>query len=160
LASRTKRASEASSADAVWPWRRSDGRQLRWFELLEADAVEALLLHAWPDNLRGLRRTLAGLANDPTRPLPLAALPADVLATVAALSAGPQVARPAARGAGPGRRKRPPRDVLLDLVRQCQGNLEQVGRELACDRRQVYRWLRATGIDMEEVARHRPAHGE
>ena len=154
---RHRRADLGDLADAVWPLVGQADRPTRWFDALEADAVEAMLLHGWPDNLRGLRRTLASLSTVTERPVPLSALPEPILATVAALEAQPQqVPLSPQRPSQSGRRKRPSREAMLQLVVDCAGNLEQVGRELGCDRRQVYRWLRANRIDMAEVESHRP----
>ena len=159
---RQRRADMAALADAVLPRHDDRGRPLRWFDDLEPDAVEALLLYEWPDNLRGLLRVLDGLPSGLEAALPLTALPAEVLATLSALSA-PEVSTrepstdPPAR---PQRRTgRPDRDALLAVIEACEGNLEAVGRELGRDRRQVYRWLRAADIGLDEVEGFRPRRG-
>lgn len=143
-------------ADAVHPRQDRAGRPIRWADLLEPDAVEALLLHAWPDNLRGLHRVLADLGQRCAGRLPMSALPDEVLATLRGLQQPDQaLAEPAGRSEPAPPSGRPDRAEMLALVAQCQGNLEEVGRRLGRNRRQVYRWLDAHGISLQEVARHR-----
>lgn len=155
---RLRRADLADLADAVLPRQDPAGRAQRWFDVLEPDAAEALLLHDWPDNLRGLLRVLDGLPRDEAALVPLTALPAEVLQTLSELTGpAPTEDRPAAAPPKPAQTRagRPDRPALLAEIEACEGNLEAVARRLGRDRRQVYRWLRAAGISMEEVERSR-----
>ena len=102
---------------------------------LTADAAEALLVHAWPHNVRGLQalaarvKLFAGHVDAIDLPL----LPAEVQRGVAAEA-------PAAEAAVD-------RDQLAALLTEHQGNVASVARALGQHRQQVYRWLRAHDLD-------------
>ena len=105
---------------------------------LDAEACEALLLWPCPDNLRGLARVLAAL-DGLAGPIGLAVLPAEVKATG---RASPRPQSPSAPDAA----------AMRALLREHRGNVGAVARALARDRKQVYRWMRALGIDDAELA--------
>jgi len=139
-----------------------------WAEALDADAAEALLCHDWPDNLRGLGAAMAAVNRGMVAGLdPVSALPPNI--SVPADSADPEPnadpAPPPRRGGALGvdgptgtrhhRSMAPDRAVLEQLLVAKAGNINAVGRALGCDRRQVYRWLAAAGIDRAELKRYR-----
>jgi transcriptional regulator with PAS, ATPase and Fis domain len=131
------------------------------------DFVEAVLLHTWPRNTRQLlkvvrqamrvRRDEEGLSTadvpdglswsspptggalDPQIPPPSgsAGLP-----RAGAAPAGTDDNKP--RRLGP-----PPRDLFEAIVRQHHFNVSAIARHLACDRKQVYRWLEHYGLERD-----------
>jgi DNA-binding NtrC family response regulator len=102
-----------------------------------ADAIllEALMLRAWPYNVRELKnvvkQVLTEAGDDPS--LRLAHLPAELRAP----------GLPAADRA----EAAVTREQLEQLLQKTQGNVALVARSLGKDRRQVYRWLEEHGID-------------
>ncbi|NPD26875.1 sigma 54-interacting transcriptional regulator [Corallococcus exiguus] len=125
--------------------------------------AEALLLHDWPLNVRGLLNLLsmAVIASDGGR-LTLAEQVARELLVDQGLVArtpppddaapersapldappppppAPRLARPAV----------PPRQELESHLRTHQGNVAEVARLLGCSRQQVYRWIDELGLDL------------
>ncbi len=130
-------------ADAVCPIT-ARGVPVPWATMLTPDAVQALLLYDWPDNLRMVRGCL-------TR--------AHALAQgerVGVEHLGPDVAAALTRvapGAGVGTReaKRPSASRLRAAVAKFRGNVDTVARDFGVHRRQVYRWLDYAGIDQSEL---------
>ncbi len=103
-----------------------------------AEAVEALLLADFPDNLRGLDRVVHRLAVEQ------AAAPI-TRETIEGLVGK--------RGAGEGEaaqavvRRAPPADAAeLSIVLEREGGVMAAARWYGCDRRQVYRWMDAFGL--------------
>ncbi len=95
---------------------------------LDADFVEGLLRHDWPDNVRGLRtamRRVALLSDGPVL---------DAAALAHAVPAKPAVQEEA-------------RPDLEALLREHRGNVAAVASALGKDRKQVYRWLKRAGLD-------------
>jgi DNA-binding NtrC family response regulator len=115
---------------------------------LSAEAVEALLLHPWPENLRGLDhlvRELAGVGSGKvTRArLPAWVQPAEGLTEVSLSSSpAPAPAEPQPRPA------KPSREELLAVLEAQRWNLRAVARHYGRDRRQIYRWLEGYGIEL------------
>ena len=105
---------------------------------LTLEAAEALLLYEWPRNVRELQMAARGLEVfiDAVRTVDLSLLPPAV-----------QRAAPGPEASGDGR---PGPDALAELLGRHGGNVAQVARELGQHRQQVYRWLRAYGIDAGE----------
>ena len=145
-------------ADAVLPLH--DGTP--WGRALAADAAELLLLHDWPDNLRGLRAALLrAAANWRAEPLSESALPSALVEGVRARCAGLL----AAEGNGAARREPTPRpphrtdrptpEALIELLLRHDGSIDGVARELGRHRRQVYRWMGYAGIDATARSRIR-----
>jgi transcriptional regulator of acetoin/glycerol metabolism len=124
---------------------------------LQPDAAEHLLLHAWPENLRGVdrfvhrvmtsgeklvgRRLLAALmpeiinessSSDP--PQPSAEPPLDV---------GPAAAQNAERQVP----DRPTREQFLEVYESTGRNVRATSKHFGRDRRQIYRWLEFFGIE-------------
>jgi transcriptional regulator of acetoin/glycerol metabolism len=129
----------------TWLRERPAMRQVA-FELLP-DAVETLLLHPWPDNLRGLDRlvhvlTSASLA----RPIGRLDLPTW-------LRNPPPPVHPNATPTVPNtrmRRETPAREEILRVHAALGGNVRAMARHFDRDRRQIYRWLEALGLKRGE----------
>jgi transcriptional regulator with GAF, ATPase, and Fis domain len=98
-----------------------------------ADAAEALVLHPWPTNLRGIDRLVRRLAP----PADGAPIGADA---VAAALAGPAV--PPASGAAP-RPHVPTRVEFVAAFAELGGNVRALARHYRRDRRQIQRWIAA-----------------
>ncbi|PKN58575.1 MAG: Fis family transcriptional regulator [Deltaproteobacteria bacterium HGW-Deltaproteobacteria-14] len=112
----------------------------------EADAVEALLLAAWPDNLRGVDRLVHQLAHlAGGAPIGRDAL-APWLDTTAAAGSGatdsPQT---------PERRAAPASREELEAALAEHGSVRALARWYGRDRRQIYRWLDAFGVPRGEA---------
>jgi transcriptional regulator with GAF, ATPase, and Fis domain len=127
---------------------------------LSAGAAEAILLHRWPENLRGLHR----LARDLellTGPIPAQELPewlrcgptpggALRAVTAAATSAG---AEDEEEGAGPAagprvNRPRPPREELLRVLEERGWSIRATARYYERDRKQISRWIEHYSITL------------
>ncbi len=116
-----------------------------------AKAAEALLLSAWPENLRGLDRIAHRHGRDvgatPLRP----ALIEEVIGPLAVSPPG----APTSAAAGPTpklrsasqRLPKPDADALREALRVSEWNVRAVARKYGRDRRQVYRWMDAYGIE-------------
>lgn len=138
-----RRADLFDLADAVVPM---PSPASSWREAWSADAAEAMLLHDWPDNLRELDRVLRKLSSAP-RPIEIGDLPKDLIA-----SATKQVELQPPRLAD---RQAPGREHLLAALVTSAGNVEQVAKQFGRDRKQIYRWMEALGIDSAELERLR-----
>ncbi len=107
---------------------------------LTADAAEAMLLHDWPHNVRGLQAAASRVKLFATHvehiDLPL--LPAEVQR---------RVADDAAEAGAPGR------ETLAQLLTEHGGNVASVARATGQHRQQVYRWLRAHDLDPTDYRR-------
>ena len=103
---------------------------------LAADAAEALLLHDWPHNVRGLQAaaTRVKLFSGHVEHIELSLLPTEVQRRV-------EGAATSADGAAPGHAR------LVELLTEHAGNVAGVARALGQHRQQVYRWLRAHTLD-------------
>ncbi len=111
-----------------------------WRERLHPEAVERLLLHDWPDNLRELRGVLgraAALAGDGTVRL-------EHLRGLAAPRAESTAAGPADWPIDS--RQRPSATQLAAWLAAFDGNIGAVARHVGRHRRQVYRWLSYAGL--------------
>ena len=109
-----------------------------------ADAAEALLLHDWPFNVRGLLKLARRLrvALDPGQHVTAAHLPAPVLAALEAR----RVERAADLETDRGPREIT-RERCVEALRGCQGNVTRAARHLGCGRKTLYRRLAEHGID-------------
>ncbi len=102
----------------------------------EADAVRAMLLHDWQDNLRGVDTLVHRLARRTSS--------APIAVEELGLAAAPEPALTA-----PKPDKVPPpksREELEVVMAQCGGSVHATARHYGRDRRQVYRWLDAFGM--------------
>jgi DNA-binding NtrC family response regulator len=111
---------------------------------IAADAAEALLVHDWPYNVRELRNVVDGairLAHG-DRALELEHLPAALSQRLAGRLAEP-VALPLGRA--------PQNAAELErILRQHDWNVTKVAALFGRDRKQVYRWCEALGVDLEK----------
>ena len=145
-----RRADLLDLADAVQP-ATERGKVVPWRQVLAPEAVEALLMASYPDNLRTLRgalsraRALAGSDR-----VGVEHLPAEMLRKVAVVQA-------AAATMTPTEARRPPPGKLREALARHRGNVDAVAKEFGAHRRQVYRWFEYAGIGKEEVAGVREA---
>jgi two-component system response regulator GlrR len=102
-----------------------------------ANALEALLLHAWPMNVRELRTVCGRLSL--LHPNGGLLRSADV---APALQRGDIAAPPNEPPANT-----PSRAELAELLRAHKGNVVRVAAHYDKDRRQIYRWLELYGLD-------------
>jgi transcriptional regulator with GAF, ATPase, and Fis domain len=119
-------------------------------------AVEAILLHPWPDNLRGLERLVHALSARPdsTAAITRAELPPWLLPAAEARPAPTPVSAPAPRrrattAAPASEVARPPAPTAEELRAahaELGGNVRALARKYGRDRRQIYRWLDAHGL--------------
>ncbi len=102
--------------------------------------AEALLLHPWPLNVRGLVNVLAVAARAGGRDSPLDLRP-EVEAVLAANRAivGDEPERPPAG--------EPTREQLADALTRFHGQVAAAARHLGGTRQQLYRWARKHGLD-------------
>ncbi len=140
-------------------WCEERGRPVVPLDLSPA-AVEAILLHAWPDNLRGLGRLVHALASRAGRgsisrgdlPAWLAispeGSPEPARATAASAPAESALAASDAPGNEPAapRPPAPSRDELQRAYQELGGSVRALARKFGRDRRQIYRWLEAHGL--------------
>ena len=106
--------------------------------------AEALLLHAWPHNVRELRSAMQRLAllhpggGDVTR---------GALGEILGEPAAPAKERadsPTRRGAGPARKE------LVERLTELRGNVNRIAEHYGKDPKQVYRWLKRHGLDPQD----------
>ena len=128
------------------------------------DFAQALLIYPWPYNVRELRQLISGLeVSGQHVPYRVSMLPADMRAvTNDLLPPMPETANEHAHTEhattidiqipGPGRHGRPSRDELLVVLARHQYNISAVARHFERDRKQVYRWMKRLGIEMEPWA--------
>jgi sigma-54 dependent transcriptional regulator, acetoin dehydrogenase operon transcriptional activator AcoR len=107
-----------------------------------ANAMERLLLHDWPLNVRELRASCARLAM--RRPAGGRLCSADV---AAALSPGGADAASPGGTEDTGPPALPSRRELADRLHAHRGNVVKLAGHYGKDRRQIYRWLEAHGLD-------------
>jgi transcriptional regulator of acetoin/glycerol metabolism len=107
-----------------------------------ADFVEALLLHAWPRNVRELQKLAERLCV-----LHGAAARWEVGMLDDELARRVQVRGRETGDTAPVKISGPPtKDELVDLLARFQGNVTEVARYVGRNRKQVYRWMDQHGI--------------
>ncbi|MBN1205357.1 MAG: helix-turn-helix domain-containing protein [Myxococcaceae bacterium] len=132
--------------------------------LLDAALVEALLLHEWPLNVRGLNNflSMAVVGAAPGEPLELSPRLEQALASERALGQGPtptpapdpgptptpMPTRGTADDAPPALRV-PSAAELESVLERFQGSVTHAARHLGCSRQQLYRWLDAHGMKLD-----------
>jgi DNA-binding NtrC family response regulator len=111
---------------------------------ITADAAEALLVHDWPYNVRELRNAVEGALQHARggRAIELAHLPAALSERFAA-----RLSEPAAPPLG---RSPANADELLRILEQHDYNVSKVAALFGRDRKQIYRWCEAFGIDLRQ----------
>lgn len=105
---------------------------------LEANAAERILLHAWPDNLRGLDRLVHRAFSDVG-----AALDVEPAAGRASRS---HVLRPSEPPDDAGRKPKPDKDELTRVLEENGGSVRATAKHYGRDRRQIYRWMDQYGL--------------
>jgi two-component system response regulator GlrR len=105
-----------------------------------ANAMEALLLHEWPMNVRQLKTTCARLAL--AHPAGGLLRTSDIAAVLGRTDAPAGLAEPESAGAAG-----PSRAELFELLREHRGNVVKLAAHYGKDRRQVYRWLERHHLD-------------
>ncbi len=105
-------------------------------------AIEMLLLHPWPMNVRELRNVVQRLALE--RPTGLIEAQ-DVTAALAPLGDAPDSAQEEDDALEQGRR--PDRLEFEALLARHQGNVSALAEHYGRERRQIYRWIKHFGID-------------
>jgi DNA-binding NtrC family response regulator len=123
-------------------------------------AAEAILLHTWPENLRGLDRLVQRLlAAEEASPIGLQALDrampelfAGDRARLAATEPGdvrkPHSDRPAARNATERPLPDPPtREEFLAAYEAMGRSVRAISKHYGRDRKQVYRWMKTFGVE-------------
>jgi DNA-binding NtrC family response regulator len=124
---------------------------------LSVDALEALLLHRWPYNVRELAQVVtavavraAGVAR-----VGLEHLPPEIARPVAARSRGSATApaAPPPLELLVARDAIPTGDELLAVLRHFDGNVARVAEYFGKGRQQIYRWAARYGIDLDALRR-------
>ena len=110
---------------------------------LTADAAEALVVHDWPYNVRELRNVVETALQQARggRTLELAHLPAALSARFATRLVAPV---PVPLGRDPASK-----DELERILAQHDWNVTKVAALFGRDRKQIYRWCEALGIDLD-----------
>jgi len=112
---------------------------------MTADLAEALLLHSWAFNVRGLLNALttADIACPRGERLSLRPEIEAILATDRAML-GPSHEEAAASPETP----KKSRAAVEEALRAARGSVAEASRNLGCTRQQIYRWIEAHGIDI------------
>jgi DNA-binding NtrC family response regulator len=108
---------------------------------MSVELAEALHVHPWPLNVRGLRNVLSitALASPPGGPL-------DLLPEVAAALAASRMLAPEQQEEQDPR-KVPTADELVQALERFHGKVVAVARHYGCTRPQLYRWMKKRGLD-------------
>jgi len=114
-----------------------------------AEALEQLLRHPWPENLRGLDHLVHEVGGDAAAGrITRARLGAwGEPATEEPATASASTVSSASSSSRPSRVAKPTRDELLAVLEANGWNLRAVARHYDRDRRQIYRWLDSLGIE-------------
>jgi transcriptional regulator with PAS, ATPase and Fis domain len=134
-----------------------------WRHFVEADApnttpaellpelAEALLIHAWPMNIRELRKLAGRLTtlSSPDLPLEVTQLPEAMRQFLIDRDASWNQPTPDLLSEGDPAEvsSGPDRSVLEASLRSNKGNVRRVAAELGCHRTQLYRWLRRWNLN-------------
>lgn len=117
---------------------------------LSTGAAEAILLHAWPDNLRGLHRLVLD-HNGETAPIRAAQMPRWLMATPEGSSPQAPATPPPKRGPEGSQRThlpRPPREELLLRLEEHGWSMRATARYYDRDRKQISRWVEFYAIKL------------
>jgi len=106
----------------------------------QSQAALAMLMHAWPSNVRGLEHCLARASAIASDVIYLEHLPPAVAGTLDRPTPPEATAQASA----------PVRDVLVAQLRSHRGNVAAVARTLGKAPVQIQRWMRRFGIDPNE----------
>jgi DNA-binding NtrC family response regulator len=122
--------------------------------LLTPDTAEALLTYAWPYNVRELQQVLSTLLPSVATSglLELRVLPPRIREHLNdRLQPTPPSERVSVSLLGVRRDAVPTADELRAVVQAHQGNIAHVASFFRKDRRQVYRWAQALGVDIQSL---------
>src|SRR6185437_8877798 len=116
--------------------------------------AEALLLHPWPLNVRGLSNVLSIAALATPRGAPLGLYPE----VVAALEATQAIAGGEAEDAAPVEKESgvPSAEAIERALELSEGSIADAARRLGGSRQQMYRWLEARGVSLARFRGRRP----
>ena len=110
---------------------------------LSADAASAIVLHSWPENLRGIERLVHAIAPIKGRvghgDLPAWITDRPTVQTTA-LAPEPQPSRPA-------KRPIPDPEEFSAALEELRGNISAMAKRFGRDRRQIYRWIESYGLE-------------
>ena len=140
--------------DRLWAaWFRERGKPAPALALKPA-ASSAIVLHAWPDNLRGVDRLVHELAlRGASAPIEAGELPRWLTAPPRP-PGEPSAPSPSSTPAtAPSASEKPPvptRDEFLRVWAEVGGSVRAMARHFGRDRRQIYRWLAAHGVRVDE----------
>ncbi len=114
--------------------------------------MEAMLLHPWPFNVRGLLNTLsiALLASPAGAPLDLH--PEVAAALVAGRAVADEASHPTRSDSDPGpapSRGLPADEVVEKALVESRGSVSSAARALGASRQQIYRWLEQRSLSIE-----------
>src|SRR6478609_5033860 len=123
---------------------------------LMPDAAEALLLHAWPENLRGVDRLVHRLLALEPQVIGRRVL-SQVMPELASIPPSGESPRPSSQPAtsnstSPPRTSepaadRPSREEFLSVYESTGRNVRATSKHFGKDRRQIYRWLELYGVE-------------
>lgn len=103
---------------------------------IEANAAERILLHEWPDNLRGLDRLVHRAFSDASQPLDVAE---------PAAGSSPR-ANASDEDEADGKRPKPSKAELVRALDDNGGSVRATAKQFGRDRRQIYRWMEQYGL--------------
>ena len=111
--------------------------------LVDLSGAEALLLHDWPENVRGLERCIAGLATRQQRPFTGPAV-RDELGLVTRITSGTRkkTGPPPRPIVSEKLRSRPSREGLKAAIASHGHDITAAAKALGVDKQQVMRWLK------------------
>jgi DNA-binding NtrC family response regulator len=111
---------------------------------IHPDAAELLLLHGWPENLRGLDRFVHGVLSAGESVVGrrvLAALMPEITS-----DSSPPLGDTVPAGSDPPAFERPSRAEFMGIYEATGRNVRATSKHFGKDRRQIYRWLEQFGI--------------
>jgi transcriptional regulator with GAF, ATPase, and Fis domain len=117
---------------------------------LAVDAAEALLLHAWPYNVRELEQEMAAAAvrADQGLVIRLAHLPERIAGRLGARAA-PSIAEDPPLVVAVPRDQTPTREALLRVLEHFEWNVSRAADYFKKNRRQIYRWAERFELELE-----------
>jgi DNA-binding NtrC family response regulator len=134
---------------------------------LQPAVAERVLMHGWPDNLRGLGRLVQRLQSMSADVTVGMSLLDEVMPEFARRAAGSELApnvepAPVAPGSGaagspatapPGSADAPEREEFLRIYEASGRSVRATSKHFGRDRRQIYRWLEAFGIERSKSSK-------
>ena len=115
---------------------------------LSADAAEALLLSSWPYNVRELEQVVRAAQLRAPKRIGVDALPSALAARLKDRKLPPSERRELPLEALVPRDRPPTRETLSLVLERLEGNVGRVADFFGKDRKQVYRWAEALGVEL------------